>query len=87
MIKDLGPNVLNLMPGPESNDHWEDENGLCFPPLDDQRTAAKAAGDYLINSEVLLAVGDSYAYEFTGVLHWKHDNERALWALYTARLP
>ena len=43
-----------------NNDPWEDENGPLFPELDDKLAAAKAAGYYLVNSEVLLLVGDRH---------------------------
>ncbi len=59
-IKDLGEDILNLVPDPMYNDPWEDEDGPLFPELDDKLSAAKAAGDYLVNSEVLLPVGDRH---------------------------
>jgi len=58
MVKDLGPDILNLIPDPENYDPWEDEDGPSFPALYDKLTAANAAGDYLINSEVLLLIGN-----------------------------
>ena len=39
--------------------------------MDDEIAADKAAGDYLINSEVLLSVGDRHG--LARVLHWKCD--------------
>jgi hypothetical protein len=30
-VKDLGPDVLNLVPDPENEDPWEDEDGPSFP--------------------------------------------------------
>ena len=73
-VKDLGPYILNLVPGPENYDSWEYEDGPSFPALDYELTAAEAAGDYLINSEVLLPVGNSH--ELSQVLWRKHDHER-----------
>ena len=58
-VKDLGPDVLNLSPDPDNMDPWEDDDGPSFPELDDELDAAKAAGDFLVNSEVLLPVGHS----------------------------
>ena len=55
-IKDLGEDILNLVPDPMNNGPWEDEDGPLFPELDDKLAAAKAARDYLVNSEVLLPV-------------------------------
>ncbi len=43
-----------------------------FPELDDEIAAAKAAGDYLVNSEVLLPVGDRH--ELARVLRRKRDS-------------
>ncbi len=40
--------------------------------MDDKLAAAKAAGDYLVNSEVLLPVGDRH--EFARVLCQKRDS-------------
>ena len=40
--------------------------------LDDELAASKAAGGYLINSEVLLPVGDRH--ELARVLHRKRDS-------------
>jgi hypothetical protein len=59
MVKDLGPDVLNLDPDPDHTDPWEDDDGPSFPELDDKLEAAEAAGDFLVNSEVLLPVGNS----------------------------
>jgi hypothetical protein len=70
-VKDLGPDVLNLDPDPENTDPWEDEDGPSFPELDDELEAAEAAGDFLMNSEVLLPVGKSQ--ELARVLCWKRD--------------
>ena len=44
MIKDLGEDILNLVPVPTNNDPWEDEEGPLFPELDNKLAAAKAAG-------------------------------------------
>ncbi len=56
MIKDLGPNSLNLVPDPMNDDTWEDKEGPLLPKLDDKLAPSKAARDYLVNSEVLLPV-------------------------------
>jgi hypothetical protein len=34
MVKNLGPDVLNLTPDPENIDPWEDDDGPLFPKLD-----------------------------------------------------
>jgi hypothetical protein len=70
-VKDLGPDVLNLSPDPDNMDPWEDNDGPSFPELDDELEAAEAAGDFLINSEVLLPVGNSQ--ELARVLRRKRD--------------
>ncbi|KAL3786440.1 hypothetical protein HJC23_011021 [Cyclotella cryptica] len=70
-IKDLGPDILNLSPDPDNFDPWEDEDGPLFPELDDDLAVAEAAGDFLVNSEVLLPVGNSQ--ELARVLRWKRD--------------
>ena len=70
-MKDLGPDVLNLIPDPENTDPWEDDDGPSFPKLDNELGAAKAAGDFLMNSEVLLPVGNSR--ELARVLHRKQN--------------
>jgi hypothetical protein len=70
-VKDLGPDVLNLVPDPENTDPWEDDDGPSFPELDDELGAAEAAGDFLVNSEVLLPVGNSQ--ELARVLRRKRD--------------
>lgn len=85
MIKDLGPDILNLVQDPENYDPWVDEDRPSHPSLDDKLAATKAARDYLINSEVLLPVGDSH--KVTWVLHQKHDHERQLVALQTTSMP
>ena len=71
MVKDLGPDILNLVPDPENTDPWEDEDGPLFPKLDDELEAAEAAGDFLVNSNVLLPVGNSQ--ELARVPHRKGD--------------
>ena len=71
-IKDLGEDILNLVPDPTNDDPWEDEDGPLFPELDNELAAAKAAGDYLVNSEVLLPVGDGH--ELARVLRRKRDS-------------
>ena len=58
-VKDWDPDVLNLVPNPVNNDPWEDEDGPSFPKLDDELIAAKVVGDFLINTEVLLPVGNT----------------------------
>ena len=70
-IKDLGPDILNLSPDPDNFDPWEDEDRPSFPKLDDDLAAVEAAGDFLVNSEVLLPVGNSQ--ELARVLHRKRD--------------
>ena len=45
MVKDLGSDILNLVPDPTNYDPWEDEDGPSFPVLDDELAAAAAAGD------------------------------------------
>ena len=62
-VKDLGPDVLNLDPDPDNTDPWEDDDGPLFPKLDNELEAAKAAGDFLVNSEVLLPVGNSQCWK------------------------
>jgi hypothetical protein len=74
MVKDLGPDILNLVSDPENNDAWEDEDGRpSFPELDDELKDAKASGDFLVNTEVLLPVGNTQ--ELARVLHQKLDRE------------
>ena len=58
-VKDLGSDVLNLTPDPENIDPWEDDDVPSFPQLDNEPGAVEAAGDFLVNSEVLLPVGNS----------------------------
>ena len=70
-VKDLGPDVLNLVPDPDNTEPWEDEDGPSFPKLDNELEAAEAAGDFLVNSEVLLPVGNSQ--ELARVLRRKRD--------------
>ena len=72
-VKDWGPDILNLVPDPKNNDPWEDEDRPSFPKLDDELIAAKAAGDFLVNTEVLLSVGN--IQELARVLCQKHDWE------------
>ena len=57
-----------------NDDPWEDEDGLSFPKLDDKLAPAKVAGVYLVNSVVLLPVGDSY--KLARVLFQKCDSNR-----------
>jgi len=56
-IRDLGPAVLSLVPDTENYATWEDDDGQSFPALDNELEAAKAAGDNLVKTEVLLSVG------------------------------
>jgi hypothetical protein len=70
-VKDLGPDVLNLTLDPDNTDPWEDEDGPSFSELDDELEAAEAVEDFLVNSEVLLPVGNSQ--ELARVLRWKQD--------------
>jgi hypothetical protein len=72
-VKDWGPDVLNLVPDPENNDPWEDKDGPSFPKLDDELITATVAGDFLINTEVLLPIGNTQ--ELARVLHQKRDQE------------
>ena len=72
MIKDLGPDIPNLVLDPTNNDPWEDEGRSAFPKLNNELAPAKASRDYLINSEVLLPIGDSH--KLTRLLHQKHDS-------------
>jgi hypothetical protein len=76
IVKDLGPDILNLVPDPTNYDPWEDEDGPSFPALDDDLAAADATGDYLIYSEVLLTVGNSH--ELARVVHQKSDANSVL---------
>jgi hypothetical protein len=70
-MKDLGSDMLNLSPDPDNMDPWEDNDGPSFPELDNELEAAKAAGDFLINSEALLPIGN--LQELARVLHRKRD--------------
>ena len=72
----MGPDILNLVHDPTNYDPWEDEDGPSFPALDEELAAADAAKDYLINSEVLLPVGDSQ--ELARVIRRKRDGDGAL---------
>ena len=84
-VKDLGPDVLNLLPDPENNDPREDEYGHSFPELDDELIATKAAGDFLVNTEVVLLIGNSQ--ELTRVLDQKRDHKGTPLAWPTRTLP
>jgi hypothetical protein len=57
-VKDLGHDILNFSSDTKITDPWEDDDGPLFPKLDDELEAAEVAGDFLINSEVLLPVGN-----------------------------
>jgi hypothetical protein len=81
----LGPDILNLVPDPENNGPWEDEDGPSFPELNDELAAAEAAGDFLVNTEVLLPVGNSQ--ELARVLRQKCDQEGNPWAWPIGTLP
>jgi hypothetical protein len=52
-------------------DPWEDDDGPSFPELDNELKDAEAIGDFLMNSEVLLSVGN--LRELARVLCWKRD--------------
>ena len=73
VIKDLGPDVLNLVLDPENNEPWEDDDGPSFPKLDDELKDATASGDFLVNSEVFLPIGNTQ--ELAQVLRLKQDPE------------
>ncbi len=74
-VKDLGPDVLNLTPDPENTDPWEDDDGPSFPELDDELEAAKAAEDFLVNSEVLLPFGNSQELARVLCRKWDADGQ------------
>ncbi len=61
-MKDLGQDILNLVPDLMIADPWEDEDAPLFPNLDNELTHVKAAEDNLINSEVLLPVEDFHSW-------------------------
>eukprot|EP00804_Cyclotella_cryptica_P017310 CCRYP_020331-RA/>CCRYP_020331-RA protein AED:0.23 eAED:0.25 QI:0/-1/0/1/-1/1/1/0/484 len=75
-VKDLGPDFLNLVPDPENNEPWEDDDGPSFPELDDELADAEASGDFLVNTEVLLPVGNGQ--ELARVLRRKRDPDGSL---------
>jgi hypothetical protein len=56
-VKDWGPDVFKLVPNPENNVPWEDEDRPSFLNLDDELIATEAAGDLFVNTEMLLPVG------------------------------
>ena len=58
-VKDLGPDVLNLVPNPENNEPWEDDNRPSFPELDDELKDTEASEDFLVNSDVLHLIGNA----------------------------
>ena len=68
-IKDLGPEVLNLVLDLENNEPWEYDDGPSFGKLDDELKDAKASGDFLVNTKMLLPVGNTQ--ELAWVLHLK----------------
>ena len=70
-IKDLGPDVLNVVPNPENTKPWEDDDGPSIPELDDELKDVEASGDFLVNSEVLLPIGN--AQELARVLRRKRN--------------
>ncbi len=45
-IKDLGPDILYLVPDPTNNGRWENADGSRFPELDDELAPAETAGDF-----------------------------------------
>ena len=72
-VKDWCPDVLNLVPNPENNNPWEDEDGPSFPKLDDELMATEVAGDFPVNTEMLLPVGNTQ--ELARVFCQKSDQE------------
>ena len=76
MVKDLRPDILNLVPDPTNYDPWEDEDRPSFPMVDDELATTNTTGDYLIYSNVLLPVGNSQ--ELARVVCWKRDVTGAL---------
>jgi hypothetical protein len=72
-VKNLGPDILNLVPDPENDDPWENEDRPSFPKLDDELKDTEASGDFLVNTEVLLPIG--YTQELARVFRQKHDQE------------
>ena len=44
-MKDLGPDILNLVPDPKNIDPWEEDDRLLFPKLDNKLDAYNAVGD------------------------------------------
>jgi hypothetical protein len=52
-------------------DPWEDADGPAFPELDNELDADKLAGDFHVNSDVLLPVGNSQV--LARVLRRKRD--------------
>ncbi|KAL7482201.1 hypothetical protein ACHAW6_007885 [Cyclotella cf. meneghiniana] len=51
-VRDWGPDVLNLVHDPENNNPWEDDDRPSFPKLDDELVTAKAAVDFLVDTEL-----------------------------------
>jgi hypothetical protein len=73
MVKDLGLDILNIVPDSVNYDPWDDEDGPSFPALNNELAFTEATGDYLFNSDVLLLVRD--LHKLAWVLHWKYDHE------------
>ena len=44
-IKDLGPDILNLITDPMNDDPWENEDGTLFPKLDNELAPSEESGD------------------------------------------
>jgi hypothetical protein len=66
IVKDLGPDILNLAPNPEKYGPWKDQDRPAFPALNDKLAATKATGGYHI-------VGN--LHKLAWVLPWKHGHE------------
>ena len=75
-VKHLGLDILNLFPDLENNEPREDGDGPSFPKLDDELKDAEASRDVLVNSDVVLHVGN--AQECARVLRHKRDPDRNL---------
>jgi hypothetical protein len=72
-IKDLCPDVLICVSNPANNEPWEDDDGPLFPKLNDELNTTEAAGDFLVNIEVLLLVRSTQG--LARVLRLKQDPE------------
>ena len=58
-IKDLGPDIINLVPDPDNNEPWKDDVRPSFPKLDDELDITKVHGDFVVNMDVLLSIGNT----------------------------